>query len=50
MSYSIIPTSDFKTTFKRLAKKYKSLKSDIAKLDAILQENPNQGMEFSKLD
>ena len=39
MSYSIIPTSDFKTTFKRLAKKYKSLKSDIAKLYHLIFEN-----------
>lgn len=46
MSYSIIPTPDFKIAFKRLAKKHKSLKNDIAKLGAILQKKPNQGTDL----
>ena len=34
---------EFVKELKRLAKRYRSLKQDIAKLGASLQENPYQG-------
>lgn len=43
MSYSVIPTSDFKKFFKKLAKKYPSLKSDLQKLTDTLSEDPTTG-------
>lgn len=43
MSYSVIPTPDFKKLFKQLAKKYPSLKSDLQKLISILKEKPDTG-------
>ena len=42
-----IRTSDeFKTAYKRLKKKYRSLEADFAVLLASLQENPRQGVEI----
>jgi len=43
MSFSVIPTPDFKKLFKKLSKKYPSLKNDLKELIAILQEKPDSG-------
>ena len=43
MSYNVIPTPDFKKLFKRLIKKYPSLKSDLDELIEVLSENPDTG-------
>ncbi len=43
MSYNVIPTPDFKKLFKRLYKKYPSLKSDLQELISILEEKPDSG-------
>ena len=43
MSYNVIPTPDFRRMFKKLAKKYPSLKSDLQSLIEILAENPATG-------
>jgi mRNA-degrading endonuclease RelE of RelBE toxin-antitoxin system len=43
MSYNVIPTPDFKKLFKRLYKKYPSLKSDLQKLISSLEEKPVSG-------
>lgn len=40
------PTSDFQKSFKRLCKKYNSLKTDFGKLAISLEENPDQGIEL----
>lgn len=45
MSYSIIYTHIFEKQLKKLAKKYPSIKSDIANLTTSLRENPLQGVE-----
>jgi len=43
MSYNIIAVPTFKKELKRLAKKYHSLKTDLAKLFESLARNPTQG-------
>lgn len=43
MSFNVIPTPDFKKLFKRLHKKYPSLKNDLQKLISILEEKPGSG-------
>ena len=43
MSYKIELSDHFKKEAKRLAKKYRSLKSDLADLFAELEENPKLG-------
>lgn len=43
MSYSVYPTPDFKKFFKKLYKKYPSLKDDLDELTSTLEENPNYG-------
>lgn len=43
MSFDIIPTPDFKKLFKRLAKKYPSLKNDLQELIGTLKEKPDSG-------
>ena len=43
MSYNIIPTPDFKKLFKKLSKKYPSLKEDFHDLIIKLQEKPDTG-------
>jgi mRNA-degrading endonuclease RelE of RelBE toxin-antitoxin system len=48
MKYEIIPTPNFSKEFKRLAKKYPSLKEDIRKLTENLKEDPFQGIELFK--
>lgn len=40
MSYSIVPTNNFKKEAKRLIKKYASLKSELERLNDELEENP----------
>lgn len=43
MSFSIIPTDQFKKAAKRLVKKFSSLKEELAELNEILQETPEIG-------
>lgn len=43
MSYNVIPTPDFKKLFKKLAKKYPSLKTDLQQLITTLQKTPDTG-------
>ncbi len=43
MNYKIISIPPFDKQLKRLAKKYKSLKNDFAKLLESLEEDPEQG-------
>ena len=43
MNYSIETTEYFEQQFKRLFKKYRSLKNDMAKLVKELRENPTMG-------
>ena len=43
MSYNIELSDNFKKEAKRLSKKYFSLKSELAKLFAELEENPTSG-------
>ena len=43
MSYSIELSANFKKEAKRLAKKYPSLKTELAELFAELEENPTLG-------
>jgi len=43
MSYSIIPTDTFSREVKKLAKKHRSLKSDLITLRNELLENPTKG-------
>jgi mRNA-degrading endonuclease RelE of RelBE toxin-antitoxin system len=43
MSYSIATTPFFEREFKKLSKKYPSLKSDLQKVTKLLIENPQSG-------
>ena len=43
MSFSIIPTDQFKKAAKRLVKKFPSLKEELAELNETLQETPEIG-------
>ena len=43
MSYNVIPIERFKKEAKRLAKKYASLKSELAELNNELTRNPEIG-------
>lgn len=43
MSFDVIPTPDFKKLFKKLAKKFPSIKSDLQELIGTLEENPDSG-------
>lgn len=45
MSYKIVPTHTFDRELKRLAKKHRSIKSDISELGEQLAENPTMGDE-----
>lgn len=47
MNFDIIPTPDFEKSFKVLAKRHRSLKSDMLDFSRSLQENPFQGVELS---
>ena len=46
MSYSIYPTPDFKKFFKKLYKKYPSLKTDLQELVENLSKEPNIGIHL----
>jgi mRNA-degrading endonuclease RelE of RelBE toxin-antitoxin system len=48
MPFSIIATPEFLSEAKKLAKKYPSLKNDIAGLAEQLKENPVQGKSLGK--
>lgn len=43
MSYNVYPTPDFKRFFKKLYKKYPSLKADLHALSNELSSNPKKG-------
>ena len=45
MSYKIITTHTFVRELKRLAKKHRSIKTDVYKLGEQLEENPTMGDE-----
>jgi hypothetical protein len=46
MSYRVYPTPDFKKFFKKLYKKYPSLKADLQELINILTEKPDIGIHL----
>ena len=46
MSFSVIPTPDFKKLFKKLSKKYPSLKADLQQLINKLAEEPKTGIDL----
>lgn len=48
MSFKIVVTDGFKKHAKSIAKKHRSLKSDLEKLIASLQEDPLQGEPLGK--
>lgn len=48
MSFKIIPTPPFERELKQLAKKYSSLKKDIAGLGAQLLETPQMGTPLGR--
>jgi len=48
MSYNIIAVPTFRKELKKLAKKYSSLKTDLAQLFEILEENPIQGTPLGR--
>lgn len=43
MAFEVITTKDFEKFFKKLFKKYPSLKDDLLELIEILEQNPNTG-------
>lgn len=44
MNYSVYPTPDFKKFFRKLYKKYPSLKADLQELIKTLSEKPDTGI------
>ena len=48
MSYKIVPTADFRSEFKKLFKKFPSLKREIDQLGVSLETNPLQGTAIGK--
>jgi mRNA-degrading endonuclease RelE of RelBE toxin-antitoxin system len=48
MSYNIIAVPTFRKELKKLAKKYHTLKTDLAALFESLEENPIQGTSLGK--
>ena len=48
MRYRIKTHQDFDKEFKRLCKKYSSLKADLSALGKSLSENPDQGTSLGK--
>ena len=48
MRYRIKTHQDFDKEFKRLSKKYSSLKADLSALGKSLSENPDQGTSLGK--
>ena len=49
MRYRIKTHQDFDKEFKRLCKKYSSLKADLSALGKSLSENPDQGTSLGKV-
>ena len=47
MSYNVIPTPDFKKIFRKLLKKYPSLKTDSLQLTVALAESPDKGTNLA---
>jgi mRNA-degrading endonuclease RelE of RelBE toxin-antitoxin system len=47
MSYKIIPTPNFEKSLKRLAKRYRSIKTDFNEFIQSLKDNPLQGTELT---
>lgn len=48
MSFEVVYTDNFEKEVKRLAKKYRSLKTDIKELISALEHNPTQGTSIGK--
>ncbi len=48
MSYNIIPSPDFTKELKNIARKHRSILSDIAKLSKELKENPKTGTDLGQ--
>jgi mRNA-degrading endonuclease RelE of RelBE toxin-antitoxin system len=48
MSYNIVAVPTFRKELKRLSKKHRSLKNDLAVLFKSLEENPEQGIFIGK--
>ena len=48
MNFEVVYTDHFERKLKQLAKKYRSLKSDLAELIDALEENPMQGKPVGK--
>lgn len=48
MNYNVYPTPDFKKLFKKLSKKYPSLKEDLRELVHILKAVPDSGIQLGQ--
>jgi mRNA-degrading endonuclease RelE of RelBE toxin-antitoxin system len=48
MNYSVYPTPDFKKFFKKLSRKYPSLKADMQDLILVLKEKPDSGIHLGQ--
>ena len=48
MKYSVIVSENFKSEFKRLQRKYPSLKNDVDDLISVLEINPFEGSALGK--
>ncbi|MEQ8927210.1 MAG: type II toxin-antitoxin system RelE/ParE family toxin [Fulvivirga sp.] len=44
MSFKVIPTSEFKKLFKKLYKKYPTLKKDLSEIIDTISEDPSTGI------
>lgn len=44
MNCKIVTTKDFYRDLKRLNKKYRSIKNDVAKISAVIRQNPEHGV------
>lgn len=47
MNFEIIPTPDFERSFKKLRKRYKTLREDFEEFEKSILNNPYQGVELS---
>lgn len=48
MGTEVIPLESFKRDYRRLAKHYRKIKTDLKTLSAILQENPKAGISLGQ--
>ena len=48
MSFEVVYTDNFERELKRLARKYRSMKSDLKAFLSALEENPTQGTALGK--